>query len=164
MSFTSSSNVTKYATPLSTIMAQLAYEQCMQVPRHWSSAIECCSQKERVNLQTMVISSNGYLVSSLRCTVLPPVCCTSYPPVYQWVNGRSYGRSYVRVYTSVYAILYIDRERFWLRISILIILRYNKEIFIRLSIIYIRNYLIFLRYNYGGVLGLGFFDKILDFI
>lgn len=30
--------------------------------------------------------------------------------------------------------------------------------------IYIRNYLIFLRYNYGDVLGLGFFDKILDFI
>ena len=83
-----------------------------------------------------------------------------------WAELRTGVRVYGcgRVYTSVYAILYIDRERFWLRISILIILRYNKEIFIRLSMIYIRNYLIFLRYNYGGVLGLGFFEKILDFI
>lgn len=137
----------------------------MQVPRHWSSAIECCSQKERVNLQTMVISSKGYLVSSLRCTVLPPVCCTS--DEYELSAGlpmSEWAELCTSVYVWVYTRYYILIERFLARISILIILRYNKEIFIRLSIIYIRNYLIFLRYNYGGVLGLGFFDKILDFI
>ena len=74
------------------------------------------------------------------------------------MGGATYGC--IRAYTRYYILI----ERFLARISILIILRYNKEIFIRLSIIYIRNYLIFLRYNYGGVLGLGFFDKILDFI